>query len=73
MLLSVPPKVNSPFAAAEVEGVYEIPMDSVLTVPWDKRLSVTEGTVGVLDTVPDVRSTGPILFTGVSVDLNTVI
>lgn len=60
---SVTPKLNSPFAteSAEVDGAYEIPINSVGIVPCDKRLSVTVGTFEVFETVPEVRSTGPIL------------
>lgn len=64
LLLSVPPKVNSPLLeVAVVVGSKEIPISLAVMIPWLNKLSVT---VGILELVAglkvsSVRSTGPIL------------
>ena len=63
MLESVPPKVSSPLVTVSwVDGSKETATTSVEIVPWLKRLSVTVGTVAPPETVPCVRSTGPMLI-----------
>jgi hypothetical protein len=52
--------VSSPFSTlCCVVGAKKMPKTSVEMVPWLKRLSVTVGTVSVLETVLWVRSVGP--------------
>ena len=46
-----------------VVGWYEMPIEFVGIVPWEKRLSVTVGTGSLVERVPRVRSTGPMLKT----------
>ena len=61
---SVPPNVNSPFwIGGEVVGSNDTETRSDEIVPWLNRLSVTVG-MGLFvsgDSVPTVKSTGPIL------------
>jgi hypothetical protein len=65
LLWSVPPNVNSPFLTDEVVviGSKDTETISEAMVPWLKRLSVIVGIVLSTsgDSVPRVKSTGPIL------------
>lgn len=59
--LSTPPNVSSPFTAPSLDvGSYEMPIESWGILPSAKRLSVTVGTGCWVESVPSVRSTGPI-------------
>ena len=58
---SVPPKVSSPFSTEEVVvGSKETATESTGMVPCEYRLSVNVGTDETPETVPSVRSVGPI-------------
>lgn len=59
---STPPRVSSPFASSVSlpdSGLKETPSTSVEIEPWLLRLSMKVGTVLALETVPEVRPTGP--------------